>query len=84
MTARVKLGGRAQPGAAEQPCGSVVEFDSHAPGFAGAMRITFTLADAGGGTEVVVFCEGIPIGVRLEDNEMGCRSSLQNLAEFLE
>jgi hypothetical protein len=48
------------------------------------MRITFRLADAEGGTEVVVFCEDIPKGVRPEDNEMGCRSFLQNLAALLE
>jgi uncharacterized protein YndB with AHSA1/START domain len=62
----------------------VVEFESQDPGFAGEMRITFRLADAEGGTEVVVLCEDIPGGVRPEDNEMGCRSSLQNLAALLE
>ena len=62
----------------------VVEFESQDRGFAGEMRITFRLADAEGGTEVVVFCEDIPKGVRPEDNEMGCRSSLQNLAALLE
>jgi hypothetical protein len=48
------------------------------------MRVTFSLADAEVGTEVVVYCEVIPRGVRLEDNEMGCRSSLENLAALLE
>jgi uncharacterized protein YndB with AHSA1/START domain len=62
----------------------VTEFESQDPGFAGEMRITFSLADADGGTEVVVLCEDIPKGVRLEDNEMGSRSSLQKLAAFLE
>jgi uncharacterized protein YndB with AHSA1/START domain len=62
----------------------VVEFESPDPAFAGAMRVTFSLADAEGGTEVVVSCEDIPGGVRLEDNEMGCRSSLENLAALLE
>jgi uncharacterized protein YndB with AHSA1/START domain len=62
----------------------VTEFESQDPGFAGEMRITFILADADGGTEVVVFCEDIPLGVRPEDNEMGCRSSLQKLAALIE
>jgi uncharacterized protein YndB with AHSA1/START domain len=62
----------------------VTEFESDDPGFAGEMKITFSLADADGGTEVVVLCEDIPKGVRPEDNEMGCRSTLQKLAAFLE
>ena len=62
----------------------VTEFESDDPGFAGEMKITFGLADADGGTEVVVLCEDIPKGVRPEDNEMGCRSTLQKLAAFLE
>jgi uncharacterized protein YndB with AHSA1/START domain len=62
----------------------LVEFESQDPGFAGEMRITFSLADADGGTEVVVFCEGIPKGVRPEDNEMGSRSSLHKLAVLIE
>jgi uncharacterized protein YndB with AHSA1/START domain len=62
----------------------VTEFESKDPGFAGEMRITFSLEDADGGTEVCVVCEDIPKGVRPEDNEMGCRSSLKNLAALLE
>jgi uncharacterized protein YndB with AHSA1/START domain len=62
----------------------VVEFESQDPSFAGEMTITFSLAEADGGTEVIVLCEDIPKGVRLEDNEMGCRSSLQNLAALVE
>jgi uncharacterized protein YndB with AHSA1/START domain len=49
----------------------VSEFESDDPGFAGEMKITFSLADADGGTEVVVLCDDIPKGVRPEDNEMG-------------
>jgi hypothetical protein len=62
----------------------VVEFESQDPRFAGEMRISFGLADVEGGTEVVVLCEEIPKGVRPEDNERGCRSSLENLAALLE
>jgi uncharacterized protein YndB with AHSA1/START domain len=62
----------------------VTEFESQDPAFAGEMRITFSLADVDGGTEVSVLCEDIPQGVRPEDNELGSRSSLQNLAALLE
>ena len=62
----------------------VVEFESQDPGFAGEMRITWSLEDAEAGTEVTVLCENIPQGVRPEDNEMGSRSSLQKLAALLE
>jgi uncharacterized protein YndB with AHSA1/START domain len=61
-----------------------VEFESDDSQFAGEMRVTFSLEDRGEGTEVIVLCDDIPTGVRLEDNEMGCRSSLQNLAALFE
>ena len=61
-----------------------VQFDSPHPEFAGEMRITWSLADAGDGTQVSVLCENIPPGVRPEDNEMGSRSSLQKLAALVE
>ena len=59
-------------------------FESDKPEFAGEMRISWILADADGGTEVTALCEAIPEGIRLEDNEQGSRSSLQNLADFIE
>lgn len=62
----------------------VVEFESDDPRFAGEMRVTVTLADADGGTEVAYLCENIPTGIRPEDNEAGCRSSLRKLADLLE
>jgi uncharacterized protein YndB with AHSA1/START domain len=62
----------------------VTEFESQQPEFAGEMRITWSLAGADGGTEVTVLCEDIPRGIRLEDNEIGSRSSLQKLAAFIE
>ena len=62
----------------------VVEFESEKAEFAGEMRITVQLADVDGGTEVTYICEDIPPGVRPEDNELGCRLSLQRLATLLE
>lgn len=62
----------------------VVTFESEDPAFAGEMTITVTLADADGGTEITFLCEDIPKGIRPEDNEQGCRESLQKLAALLE
>lgn len=62
----------------------VTAFESDDPNFAGEMRITWTLADADGGTEVTVFFEDIPQGVRLEDNELGSQQSLRKLAAYVE
>jgi uncharacterized protein YndB with AHSA1/START domain len=62
----------------------VVEFESDDPGYAGEMTITWTLADSQGGTEVTALFENLPPGVRPEDNEEGSRSTLRNLAAFLE
>lgn len=52
--------------------------------FAGEMKMTTRLADAADGTEVTILCEGLPAGIRPEDNETGTRQSLQKLAGLLE
>ncbi|MGB9071391.1 MAG: SRPBCC family protein [Terriglobales bacterium] len=62
----------------------VVEFESQDPAFAGEMRITVSLADVDGGTEITMLCEDIPKGIRPEDNELGCKESLQKLAGLIE
>ena len=62
----------------------VVEFESEQPDFAGEMRLTWTLADTDGGTEVTILCEDIPKGIRLEDNALGSQQSLRKLAAFVE
>jgi uncharacterized protein YndB with AHSA1/START domain len=62
----------------------IVEFESADPAFAGEMKMITTLASTPDGTEIAMVCENIPKGIRVEDNVMGCRSSLQNLASFLE
>ena len=61
----------------------IVEFESANPAFAGEMTMITTLADTPDGTEIAMVCENIPKGIRIEDNVMGCRSSLQNLATLL-
>lgn len=61
-----------------------IEFESPHLRFAGEMTMTTSLADAEGGTEITILCQDIPPGIRLEDNEIGCRSALQNLAALVE
>ena len=60
-----------------------VEFESSDPAFAGEMIMSTSLVPAGGGTKVTVLCENIPPGIRPQDNEAGCRSTLEKLASFL-
>ncbi len=62
----------------------VIEFESQDPGYAGEMKITTSLRDAGEGTEITILCEDIPAGIRREDNELGSKQSLQKLAALLE
>ncbi len=61
-----------------------VDFESPDPDFAGTMRITWSLLDVISGTEVTCLCENIPSGIRPEDNEEGCKSSLAKLAVLVE
>jgi uncharacterized protein YndB with AHSA1/START domain len=62
----------------------VIEFESQDPGFAGEMTMTVLLAEVEGGTEVTLLYENVPVGIRLEDNDAGSRSSLQKLAAYVE
>ena len=62
----------------------VVEFESDDPAMSGEMTITYTLADADGGTDIVGVHENIPPGVAPADNELGFRMSLDKLAKLLE
>ena len=61
-----------------------VEFESDDPSMAGEMTITYTLADADGGTDIVAVHENIPPGVAPDDNELGFRMSLAKLARLVE
>jgi uncharacterized protein YndB with AHSA1/START domain len=62
----------------------VIKFESRDPRFAGEMKITTSFTDTDEGTEITVLCQDIPAGIRLEDNEMGCKESLQKLAALIE
>src|SRR2546425_741795 len=60
-----------------------ISFDSVDPAFSGEMTMVVTFEDRDGGTEVtILFFEHIPSGIRPEDNEAGCRSSLEKLARY--
>jgi uncharacterized protein YndB with AHSA1/START domain len=61
-----------------------LEFESADPALQGTMRITTTLADAEGGTDVSMVHEGIPDSVPVADNETGTRMALANLARLVE
>jgi uncharacterized protein YndB with AHSA1/START domain len=62
----------------------VLEFETADPKLRGEMTMTTTLAEADGGTDVLVVHEGIPPGVSVGDNEIGTRMSLDKLAALLE
>jgi uncharacterized protein YndB with AHSA1/START domain len=61
-----------------------VTFESTDPAFAGEMTVRTTLEPAGDGTRITMLCENIPSGIRPQDNEAGCRSTLDKLAAFVE
>lgn len=58
-------------------------FASSDPDFAGEMTISTTRAPVAVGTDVTMTCDNIPSGIRLEDNEAGCRSTLEQLAAYV-
>jgi uncharacterized protein YndB with AHSA1/START domain len=62
----------------------VIEFETPDPALGGEMTITFTLADADGGTDLLAVHEGLPPGLSPADNETGWRLSLANLAALVE
>src|ERR1017187_54494 len=54
----------------------VFEFETTDPALRGEMTMTTPLAEAEGGTDVLVLHEGIPQSVPAADNETGARMSL--------
>ena len=61
-----------------------VSFDTTDPAFLGEMTLTVTLDEASGGTEVTLLFANLPPGLRPEDNEVGARLSLEQLARRFE
>lgn len=62
----------------------VLEFETSDPAMRGEMTVTFSLADAEGGTEVLAVHDGLPSGLSAADNETGWRMSLAKLAALVE
>lgn len=60
------------------------EFETADPALRGEMTITYTLTDAGGGTELVATHDNLPPGVPPADNEAGWRMALDKLATLIE
>jgi uncharacterized protein YndB with AHSA1/START domain len=61
-----------------------MEFETSDPGMLGKMRITFSLTDAGEGTDILAVHENLPPGLSLADNDLGWRMSLDKLAALVE
>jgi hypothetical protein len=61
-----------------------LSFQSDDPAFAGEMRMTWSLSPAVGGTEVWIIAENVPPGISKESHDVGLRSTLENLARFVE
>jgi uncharacterized protein YndB with AHSA1/START domain len=60
------------------------DFESDDPAFAGTMTMSWTFEPAEGGTRVAIVCENVPQGITRRDHEVGLKSSLKNLAAFVE
>jgi len=61
-----------------------IEFETTDPNLQGLMTITTSLVDADGGTDVEMFHDGLPPGVRPSDNDVGTRMALDRLARLVE
>lgn len=61
-----------------------VDFESGDPAFAGTMVMTWSLDLVASGTKVTIICEDVPHGIRKEDHDEGLKSTLDNLANYLE
>jgi len=61
-----------------------VEFESSDPAFADEMTMTWSFDTAPEGTRVTVTADNVPNGISKADHDAGLRSSLENLAAFVE
>ena len=62
----------------------LVIFDSESPDFTGEMIQKWLLESIAEGTRVTIICENVPNGIRKEDHDLGLKSTLENLAIFVE
>lgn len=61
-----------------------VIFESDDPNFSGIMKQTWLFTSMGDHTKVTIECQNVPSGIRPEDHEEGFRSTLENLARYVE
>ncbi len=61
-----------------------VNFVTTDPAFFGETTIVVTFEEVSGGTAVTIVCKNLPPGLRAEDNEVGSRLSLEQLARRFE
>jgi uncharacterized protein YndB with AHSA1/START domain len=61
-----------------------MEFETADDSMRGEMTVTFTLTDAGGGTDVLAVHDNLPPGLSPADNETGWRMALDKLAALVE
>ena len=62
----------------------IIEFETADDSMRGEMTVTFTLTDAGGGTDVLAVHDNLPPGLSPADNETGWRMALDKLAALVE
>ena len=61
-----------------------VDFVSSDPAFAGTMTMTWAVTAVDGGSRVDITADDVPDGISADDHEVGFRSSLANLATYVE
>jgi len=61
-----------------------VEFVSSDPAFAGTMTMTWAVTAVDGGSRVDITADDVPDGISAADHQLGLRSSLANLATYVE
>ena len=62
----------------------LVTFESDDPAFAGEMKMTWALSPVAGGTNASIICENVPPGIGQKDHEAALKSTLDNLAAFVD
>jgi uncharacterized protein YndB with AHSA1/START domain len=59
-------------------------FETADPMMQGEMRVTYSLLDADGGTDVLAVHENVRPGIAPEANELGWKMALEKLARYVE
>ncbi len=62
----------------------IMAFETADAAMRGEMTVTFTLTDAGSGTDLLAVHDNLPPGISPADNELGWRMAIDKLAAFVE